>query len=101
MECTHLGFVPLLCLLHVLAGNRFILGANVLEGSGEVWLGDVHLNMDLLQLVLLLQLPDFLKNEEAGTGRTCSRILNHGLENPTRPVAVLLLTPGPPLASVT
>lgn len=52
---SYLGTVPLLCLLHVAGCHCLILCADLSQGRCEVWLGHIHLHMDLLSGQLLLE----------------------------------------------
>lgn len=56
----YLGPIPLLCLLHVVGGHSLVLSANLPQGSCEIWLGHIHLHMDLLLGQLLLEFSNFL-----------------------------------------
>lgn len=58
---SYLGLVPFLCLLEVLGSHTFVLLADITQGSREVRLGNVHVNLDVLFLNLGLELLDLLR----------------------------------------
>ncbi|KAL0627624.1 putative uncharacterized protein C8orf44 [Plecturocebus cupreus] len=60
---THLAFQGLI-LQEVLGSHTFILLTYVTQGSREVRLGDVHIDLDMLFLNLSLQLLDFLQKKQ-------------------------------------
>lgn len=62
---SYLGLVPLLGLLEVLGSHAFVLLTNVTQGSCEVRLRNIHVDLDVLFLDLGLQLLDFLKEEQS------------------------------------
>lgn len=64
VRLPHLGFVPLLCLLHVLGGNALILGPDVPEGTGQVRPGGIHFRLHLHALHAHLDILDFLTRAE-------------------------------------
>lgn len=66
---SYLRLVPFLCLLEVLGGHTFILLADITQGSGEVGLGNIHVNLDMLFLNLGLQLLDLLRKEQTERGQ--------------------------------
>lgn len=61
-QITDLGLVPLLGFRDVLSRNGLVLSPDVPEGCCEVWLGHVHLHLDLLLLKLGLKLTDLLQD---------------------------------------
>jgi hypothetical protein len=66
---SYLGLVPFLGLLEVLGSHAFILLAHITQGSSEVRLGNVHIDLDMLFLNLGLQLLDLLEKEQTQRGR--------------------------------
>lgn len=56
----YLGPIPLLGLLHVTGGHCLVLSSNLSQGCCEVWLGHIHLHMDLLLGQLLPEFSNFL-----------------------------------------
>lgn len=60
----YLGLVPFLSLLKVLGSYAFVLLPDVAQGSGEVRLGDIHIDLDMLLLNLGLKLMDLLRNSK-------------------------------------
>lgn len=61
-QITYLGLVPLLSFRDVLSSNGLVLSPDVPEGCCEVWLGHVHLHLNLLFLKLGLKLTDLLQD---------------------------------------
>lgn len=49
---SYLGLVPFLRLLEVLGSHTFILLADIAQGSSEVGLRNIHVNLDMLLLNL-------------------------------------------------
>ena len=78
---SHLGLVPFLSLLEVLGGHALVLLADVTQGSREVGLGNIHIDLYVLFLNLGLQLLDFLRREKT-EGQPC-RVWGAGAASPT------------------